>query len=145
MPRKKNNSSIRPISKHALLLHENSKIQSTHDFTWDTTKSTESAINGSWGPSRIPVKTYRFRRNDGVQLTLHNLHMNQSIFNVIHADYNHISQHQEFSTQYPLAEVKWKTHNVEKNVRNAVQHLEMQNEKILRGEKRGQNEHLQNK
>lgn len=38
--------------------------------TWETTKSTESAINGSWGPLRIPVKTYRFNKNEGVQLTL---------------------------------------------------------------------------
>lgn len=41
------------------------------DFTWQTTKSTESAINGSWGPSWIPVKTYRLSKKEGVQLTLH--------------------------------------------------------------------------
>lgn len=39
--------------------------------TWETTKSTESAINGSWGPSRIPDKTYLFSKKEGVQLTLH--------------------------------------------------------------------------
>jgi len=39
--------------------------------TWETAKSTESAIKGSWGPSRIPVKTYRLSKKEGVQLTLH--------------------------------------------------------------------------
>jgi hypothetical protein len=27
-------------------------------------------MNGSWGPSRIPVKRYRFSKKEGVQLTL---------------------------------------------------------------------------
>lgn len=48
-------------------------------FTWETTKSTESAMNGSWGPSRIPVKTYRFSKKEGVQLTLHKAYHNQEV------------------------------------------------------------------